>query len=452
MKNVLALLSILAMALTFTAATAAGREYNVSAAKDIVYGPILDSSQTPTVLVCGNVWDGQADAPLGPMEILVQKGKIAEMGKKVSRPAGAQVINLVNEMVTPGFIDCHAHLTFDPTNFMGMMSETASQAFVRSLPNTKQVLLNGFTTVCDLATAPQWGFLTIDLKNAINKGLIVGPRMIVAPHAISCTGGHGDFTGVYTPDVWNAMKSYVIADGPDAIQTAVRTEAKGGADWIKVTGTGGFMSPNDDPADPTYIQEEMNILVKTAHDMGKPVAVHAYGDEGIRRAVIAGVDVIEHGNMASPETLKMMEKNGTFMVPTQLALEDGIDNINNSAYWAHQSASYYEKTVKYAPTILASAKNLGNSNVKIAFGTDVGSLPFDQVWKEFPIMVKNGITPLRTLKAATSMAAELLRRPDIGTLAVGKTADIIAMPGNPFQDINVTGKVDFVMKDGKVYI
>ncbi len=417
----------------------------------VASGPIQDSLQAPIVLQCGSVWDGQAEAPLGPMEILVQDGKIAEMGEKVSRPAGAQIIPLPNRMVTPGFIDCHAHPTFDPIHFMEMASQTASQAFVRSLANTKLVLLNGFTTVCDLATAPQWGFLTIDMKNAINKGLIVGPRMIVAPHAISCTGGHGDFTGIYIPDAWNAMKSYVIADGPDAIQTAVRTEVKGGADWIKVTGTGGFMSPNDDPTWPTYTQEEMNILVKTAHDMGKPVAVHAYGDEGIRRAVIAGADAIEHGNMASLETLKMMEKNGTFMVPTQLALENDIDNINNSAYWAHQSYSYYVKTVKYAPTILASAKNLGNSNVKIAFGTDVGSLPFDQVWKEFPTMVKNGITPLRTLKAATSMAAELLSRPDLGTIAVGKTADIIAMPGDPFQDINVTGKVDFVMKEGKIY-
>ncbi len=413
--------------------------------------PKAESLQAPIVLQCGNVWDGQAEAPLGPMEILVLDGKIADMDKKVARPAGAKIINLVDEMVTPGFIDCHAHLTFDPINFMDMMSQTASQAFVRSLANTKLELLNGFTTVRDLATAPQWGFLTVDMKNAINKGLIAGPRMIVAPHGLSCTGGHGDFTGAYIPDVWNAVKSYVIADGPDAIQTAVRTEVKGGADWIKVTGTGGFMSPNDDPTWPTYTQEEMNILVKTAHDLGKPVAVHAYGDEGIRRAVIAGVDAIEHGNMASPETLKMMEKNGTFMVPTQLALEDPIDNINNSAYWAHQAESYYLKTVKYAPTILASAKNLANSNVKIAFGTDVGSLPFDQVWREFPIMVKNGISTLRTLKAATSMAAELLRMPDLGTLAVGKTADIIAMPGDPFQDINVTGKVDFVMKEGTIY-
>lgn len=211
------------------------------------------------------------------------------------------------------------------------------------------------------------------------------------------------------------------------------------------------MSPTSDPGVPTYTQEEMDILVKTAHDQGIPVSVHAYGDEGIKREVIAGADSIEHGDMASLETLSMMEKNGTYIVPTQYTFMDPLANLNNSNYWATQPSWEYQKYAKYATIIRESEKNLANSDVKIAFGTDTGSFSFEDEWKEFPAMVRNGISPLRTLKAATSMAAEMLRRPDLGTLAVGKTADIIAMPGNPFQDINVTGQVDFVMKEGIVY-
>ncbi|MGA9099239.1 MAG: amidohydrolase family protein [Methanotrichaceae archaeon] len=417
--------------------------------------PTGDSLKASIVLQCGNVWDGQADALLGPMEILVQDGKIADMDRKVARPAGAKIISLPNRTVTPGFTDCHAHMAFPRDNFAGFFTLSQAQVLLKSLKWLRQTLLEGFTTVRDVAAAPMWNFVTVDMKHAIEQGLIVGPRMIVAPHGISATGGHGDMGNAMSYEVYSSMEWGTIADGPDAIQKAVREDIKGGADWIKCTGTGGFVSPTSDPGVPTYTQEEMNILVRTAHDQGIPVAVHAYGDEGVKRAIIAGVDSIEHGNMASIEALKMMEKKGTFMVPTQFCFEDALVNLNNKAYWDVQPIWVYKKTVKYAPAIIECAKNLAESRVKIAFGTDAGTFPTPgdstYTWKEFPTMVKNGIAPLRALKAATSVAAELLRRPDLGTLAVGKTADIIAMPGDPFQDINVTGQVDFVMKEGKIY-
>jgi len=407
------------------------------------------------VLQCGNVWDGQSDNPLGPMEILIQDGKIADMDRNVARPPDAKVIDLSKRMATPGFTDSHAHMAFPRDGFAGFFTYSQAKVLLYSLKWLKQTLYEGFTTVRDVAAAPMWNFVTIDMKHAIEQELIVGPRMIVAPHGITATGGHGDMGNAMSYEVYSFLEWSTIADGPDEIQKAVRADIKGGADWIKCTGTGGFVSPTSDPGVPTYTQEEMNILVRTAHDQGIPVAVHAYGDEGVQRAIIAGVESIEHGNMASIETLKMMEKKGTYMVPTQFCFEDALANLNNKSYWAVQPIWVYRKTAKYAPAIVDCARNLAESDVKIVFGTDAGTFPTDGTstgtWKEFPTMVKNGIEPLRALKAATSTAAEMLRRPDLGTLAVGKTADIIAMPGDPFQDINVTGKVDFVMKEGKIY-
>ncbi len=417
--------------------------------------PTAKSLQASIVLQCGNVWDGQADVPLGPMEILVQDGKIADMDKKVARPTDAKIIDLSKRMVTPGFTDCHAHMAFPREGFAGFFTYSQAKVLLYSLKWLRQTLLEGFTTVRDVASAPMWNFVTVDMKQAINQGLIVGPRMIVAPHGITATGGHGDMGNAMSYEVYSFLEWGTIADGPDEIQKAVREDIKGGADWIKCTGTGGFVSPTSDPGVPTYTQEEMNILVGTAHDQGIPVCVHAYGDEGVKRAIIAGAESIEHGNMASPEALKMMETKGTYMVPTQFCFEDALINLNNKTYWDVQPIWVYQKTVKYAPAIIECARNLAESKVKIAFGTDAGTFPTPAdstyTWKEFPTMVKNGISPLRALKAATSTAAELLRRPDLGTLAVGKTADIIAMPGDPFRDINVTGKVDFVMKEGTIY-
>ncbi len=425
-------------------------QVQVAASEQAVIPP-----QESVVLLCENVWDGQADETLGPMEILVQDGKIADMDRKVARPDGARIVSLPNRTVTPGFTDCHAHMTFGRMGFMGFFALSQAQVLLKSLKWLRQTLLEGFTTVRDIASSSMWNFVTVDIRNAINQGIIAGPRMIVAPHALTSTGGHGDMGNSMSYEVYSSLRLGSVVDGPDAIQKAVRENIKAGADWIKCTGTGGFVSPTSDPGVPTFTQEEMNILVATAHDQRIPVAVHAYGDEGVKRAVIARADSIEHGNMASPEALRMMEKKGTFMVPTQFCFEDALVNLNNKAYWDVQPIWVYQKTAKYAPAIIECARNLAESDVKIAFGTDAGTFPTPPdstcTWKEFPTMVKNGIDPLRALKAATSTAAELLRRPDLGTLAVGKTADIIAMPGDPFKDINVTGKVDFVMKEGRIY-
>jgi imidazolonepropionase-like amidohydrolase len=406
------------------------------------------AKQPPIVLKGGIVWDGVADQPLGVQDILIRDGKIVEIGKTITIPKGAQIINLSNHTITPGFIDTHVHMDADPDNLLASgLTLSGTRHALKATKNLKILLMNGFTSIRDVASfTPEYN--TIDLRNAINAGEVIGPRMFVAPHFITATGAHGDLTGFLSPEYGWSLKSRALADGPEEIRRVVREEVRAGADWIKFGASGGFVSPSDDPKNPTYSQEEMNILVKTAHDLGIPVSVHVYGGEALKRAIEAGVDSVEHGSLASPELLALTRQKGIYIVPTQFTFED---SLNNPKYWETHSKAEYEKTVKYTPALLSCMKNLADSDIKVVFGTDVGLFSFNDNWKEFPTMVKNGIAPVRALKAATSTAAEMLRRPDLGVLAPGKTADIIAMPDNPFTDINVTGKVDFVMKDGVIY-
>ncbi len=406
------------------------------------------AKQVPIVLKGGVVWDGLAGRPSGVQDIVIKDGVIVEIGKTVTIPKEAKIVDLTNHTVCPGFIDSHVHMDADPANLLASgLTLSGTRHALKAVNHLKTLLMHGFTSIRDVAGfSPEYN--TVDLRNAINAGEIAGPRMFVAPHFITATGAHGDLTGFLSPEYGWSLRSRTLADGPAEIRKVVREEIRAGADWIKFGASGGFVSPSDDPKNPTYSQEEMNVLVQTAHDLGVPVSVHVYGGEALKRAIEAGVDSVEHGSLASPELLAMTQKKGIYLVPTQFTFED---SLNNPKYWETHSKAEYEKTVKYTPALLSCMKNLAGSDVKVVFGTDVGLFSFNDNWKEFPTMVKNGISPVRALKSATSMAAEMLRRPDLGVLAPGKTADIIAMPGNPFDDIKVTGQVDFVMKDGVIY-
>lgn len=277
--------------------------------------------------------------------------------------------------------------------------------------------------------------------------------MMVAPHLISARGGHGDFSGMVTDQYQGCCRPMELAsaDGRDEIRTRVRQEIRAGADWVKFGATGGFASPSDDPGHATYSQEEMDVLVATAADLGIPVTPHSYGDEGIRRAVRAGVRSIEHGNLASAQTLRMVEDSGVFLVPTQYTILSGARRDETDPLWAALPEYSRRKIQKYRGPLLDAAEAVAASNVRIAFGTDAGMFPHQDNWREFPMMVSTGITALRALRAATSVAAELLRLDDLGVIAEGKIADLVAMPGDPLTDIEVTGQVDFVMKDGVIY-
>lgn len=406
---------------------------------------------TATLITGADVWDGISDSP-APQQVLVVDGRIQRIGETVESPADATVVDLSGHTLTPGFIDCHTHVTVIPPLSAALVADSSAAKALKSLPVLRALLMNGFTTIRDLGCGDV-DYPTVDLREAVAAGIVVGPRMLVAPHMISARGGHGDFSGMAADQYQGCCRRLELAaaDGADEIRTRVRQQIRAGADWIKFAATGGFASPSDDPGQVTYSQDEMDALVATAADLDIPVTPHCYGDEGIRRAVRAGVRSIEHGNLASAETLRMMEDAGVFLVPTQYAILSGAQRGDDDPLWEIVPEQVRRKAQKYRGALLDASEQVAASNVRIAFGTDAGMFPHHENWQEFPMMVSNGISPLRALRAATSSAAELLQLDDLGVLADGKIADLIAMPGDPFTDIAVTGRVDFVMKDGVIY-
>jgi imidazolonepropionase-like amidohydrolase len=401
------------------------------------------------VILAGNYWDGLANEPLGYAEIVVVDGKIIEIGKSVARPAGAKVIDLSNKFVMPGFIDTHVHITGGSKVVANLASLNDAALALVGVSACEKLLNNGFTTIRDAGDLSINAWVVTELKKSVEAGEIRGPRIVNGGHMISAVGGHFDFGGLLRPGI--TMEQVSVAEGVTGVKRAVHNESRHGAEWIKFAGSGGFMSPSDGPEDLSYSQEEMNALVAAARDLGKPVFVHAYGDEAVRRAVIAGVRSIEHGSLSSVSTLEMMAQNGIYLVPTQIAVvanarETAKGNLNMNV-----PEFTREKNIKYAGRLLECAGNIARSNVKLAFGTDLGTFDFTvNGATEFAEMVRNGITPLRALKAGTSVAAEMLEL-NTGSIAVGKMADLVALPGNPFTDISVTEKVTFVMKEGVVY-
>jgi imidazolonepropionase-like amidohydrolase len=404
-----------------------------------------------TLITGANVWDG-ISAQTAPLQVLVADGRIQRIAHAIDAPADTRVVDLSGHTLTPGFIDCHTHVTLAPPVGLMQALDSSTMKTLKALPVLRALLNNGFTTVRDVGCGDV-DYPTVDLRNAVAAGLVVGPRMVVAPHIISARGGHGDFSGMVADEYQGCCRNLELAsaDGGDEIRTRVRQQIRAGADWIKFAATGGFASPSDDPGHATYSQEEMDVLVSTARDLDIPVTPHSYGDEGIRRAVRAGVRSIEHGNLASAETLTMMQDAGVFMVPTQYVIVSKARDGENDPNWFALPEHARTKFTKYRGALLDAAEGLAASDVRIAFGTDAGMFPHHENWREFPMMVSTGVTPLRALRAATSVAADLLRLDDLGVIADGKIADLVAMPGDPFTDIDVTGQVDFVMKDGVIY-
>jgi imidazolonepropionase-like amidohydrolase len=396
-----------------------------------------------TVLVCGSVFDG-AEEITGPAEILVEGNRITGIGRSVSRPAGAQVIDLSGRTVTPGFIDTHVHLTMDAANLAQQTLESSAGKALKGLSLAREYMSYGFTTLRDLGSVdPEWP--TIDLRNAINAGFVEGPRLIVAAHILSAGAGHGDLRGFYNAR-WNLPVS-AIADDIGSIKALVRREHTFGSDWIKTTNTGGYFSAGDDPARVTWFDDEMEVLTSTAHKLGMPVAVHTGAAEGCKQAIRFGARSIEHAYLIDPQGIQMAEQAGSYVVPTMQMTQEDLHELQAGTLPCQAVWKFRRDNQK----ILASQRLLAESQVKIAYGTDCGMFPFSHGILEFQAMVKVGLSPVRALKAATSVAAELLGRDDLGMLAPDKLADIVAFPGDPIADIGATAKVDFVMKDGVVY-
>lgn len=397
-----------------------------------------------SVLICGRLFDGLSDTLAGPSEILIENGVIADIAQAVGRPTSGTVVDLSDRTVMPGFIDTHVHLCLDGLNLQEQILQCSATKALTGLHLAQQYMRYGFTTLRDMGTIdPDWP--TINLRDAINKGLIHGPRLIVAAHMISATGGHADMQSAFPCRCHLGLSK--VADSPGKIRELVRAEHTFGGDWIKTMNTGGYMSFGDDPAKVTWFEDEMQCLAETARQLGLPVAVHTGAAEGCKQALRAGARSLEHCYLIDDDGIAMAEQSGTFLVPTmQMTREDKAmlkaGTLPTQATW---------KFRRDVDEIERAQKRIVTSKAQVAFGTDCGMFPFSHGILEFQAMVAAGLTPLRALKAATSVAASLLQQNDIGVLAPGKQADIVALPGDPIADIAATEKVDFVMKTGRIY-
>jgi imidazolonepropionase-like amidohydrolase len=367
-------------------------------------------------------------------------GKAAEIEKQL--PAGAKRIDLSRATVLPGLIDCHTHLTFSP-NLIGPMGYHASyprQALLGAR-NARLTLEAGFTTVRNVGAG---GYADMALRDAIRAGDVQGPRMLVSGPALSITGGHGDEN--FLAPQYHATGSGV-ADGVDAVMAKTRENIKYGADLIKFMVTGGVLSEGDNPALAQYSPEEMKAIVDTAHGLGRKVAAHAHGAGGIKFAVLAGVDSIEHGSYINDEDIQLMKQHGTYLVPT-ISLGDWLlENYQKLGL----TPNMVEKMKTVLPIARQNVAHAFQSGVKVAFGTDAAVYPHGMNAREFAVMVKLGMTPLASIQAATVNAADLLGWSDrVGTIEAGEFADLIAVEGDPLSDVRLLESVKFVMKAGEV--
>lgn len=406
------------------------------------------------VLKAARLFDGKAKALVPNGVVIVQGDKITDAGSGLTIPQGARVIDLGDATLSPGFMDAHTHLTFDFTgNFneriLKLLQTNVSELAFLTIPNARVTVEAGFTTVRDLGSrfGGSHDFVDVSLRNAIAKGVLVGPRMLVATYGIGATGGHFDDTGGFRDFLFGHEPDFAdgIADGPDAIRKAVRFQVKNGADVIKAAVSGGVLSLTDEVDTPQFTPAEMAALVDETHRLRKKIAVHCHGDQAAKEAIEAGVDSIEHGSFLKPETLQLMKTKGTYLVPTLMATEWIMGKIDAypPALQAKARAAGAARTEMF--------RNAVKIGVKIALGTDSAVYPHGQNAKEFKLMVDLGMPPIEALRAATSVDAELFGiAQKVGTLEKGKTADIVAMPGDPTTDITATERVSFVMNEGKI--
>jgi imidazolonepropionase-like amidohydrolase len=391
------------------------------------------------------MFDGKSDRPVSPGLVVVENGKIVSVGG--TAPAGAAVVDLGDATLLPGFIDAHVHLAMESTDnwlgdfYSGIMRFPAEQAQYAAM-FARRTLEAGFTTVRDVGSHD---YVALGLRNAINAGIAEGPRMLVSNYPIGATGGHTDGTP-YPPDrVVARGPREGVCNGPEECRAAVRYQIKYGADVIKCMPSGGVLSLGDPVDAPELTQEEMNAIVSEAHAWGRKVAAHCHGDSAARIAIAAGVDSIEHGSFLKPDTLALMKKKGTYLVPTLYA-----------GFWVGSHAEKFPppiaaKARAAAAAITAMFKEAVRQGVNVAFGTDAGVEPHGGNAREFSLMTEAGLPSAAALRAATSAGAALLGvADDSGTLETGKRADIVAVPGDPTADIHATEKVVFVMQQGRI--
>src|SRR6266566_1378248 len=420
----------------------------------LCFGVSALAADQSVVLKAARMFDGKSNALVQNAVVIVQRDKIIDAGSNLPIPNGAQVVDLGDATLSPGFMDAHTHLTLDYSGDYNLrrlkeVDLNVSEQAIIATAHARATVEAGFTTVRELGSrfVGSREFVDVALRNSINKGEVIGPRMLVATKGIGATGGHFDPTSGFRDFLFGREPDYTdgIIDSPDDARKAVRFEVKNGADVIKAAVSGGVLSLTDEVDTPQLTPAEMAAVVDESHRLRKKVAVHCHGDQAAREAIEAGVDSIEHGSFMKPETLTRMKNKGVFLTPTLMATEWIMSKLEN-----------------YPPALQAKAKaaaaarsdmfrNAVKLGVRISFGTDAAVFPHGQNAKEFKVMVDLGMPPIEALRSATASDAELFGiAQKTGTLEKGKLADIIAMPGDPLSDITATERVFFVMKEGKI--
>jgi imidazolonepropionase-like amidohydrolase len=372
--------------------------------------------------------------------ILVKDDRISDIGgKDIAR--NVKVIELGDMTLLPGLIDMHTHLTLDLVGdwYIRPVKETAADLALRGARNARKTLLAGYTTVRDIDSTY---FTDIALMHATENNFIDGPRIIPVGHAITITGGHGDFSG-FVPGILEREPEFGVADGREEVLRAVRYQIKHGAKWIKFYATAGVYSFEGPVGAQQYSEEEMKVIVEEAARHGLKVAAHGHGTEGIIAAIKAGVHSIEHGSMLNDEAIRLMKKHGTYLVPTTYLL-DAID-FDALPLQTSKKAKFIKKFAR------ESHRKAIAAGVKIAYGTDACVFPHGDNGKEFAVLVQLGMAPIEAIRTATLNATDLLGVDDRGIIEKGRLADMIAVRGNPLENVSVLEEVQFVMKDGKVY-
>ena len=401
-------------------------------------------AQEPAIAIrAGHVIDTVAGRVRGAQVIIVRAGLIADVGPDVPVPAGARILDLSAYTVLPGLMDAHTHLTIDQRNQdpLAELEHTAAERALGSIPNARAVLLAGFTTVRDLGSYR--ALVDVALRDAINRGDVIGPRMYVAGAYVTIAGGAGAVTG-FSPDLtlpWDLR--YGAANSPSEVRERVRMLAGQRVDVIKMFATGAVLTHNSNPAGREATPEELAAGADEARNFGLRLAVHAHGAEGIKAAIRAGAASIEHGTLMDDEGRALMRQHGTYLVPT-LEIRDCVGQ--------NYPAEFVNKAQQIMTAQLANFRKAVEAGVKIGFGTDIGVCRFGTNAREFTLMVENGMTPMQAIQAATTADADLLGvSSKLGSITRGKLADIIAVRGDPLQDVRLLEDVRFVMKEGRIY-